>query len=211
MVTLGSYLVYYGLNWFGWKQSLNLSSDWVRVFYWVSSGRDERSQFLLRAAEQKPVWGVEQSCRSTSHRSPALCFLSFSSSRWTLVSPHFPPPLTFYRGVELISPLRDAFDTSFISIMTAGCLRLGASVIMWLSAIIKQLSPWWMLCFHSLMSEGSETGSLFPSLSLWPQGSQVSLRASLLVCLPGSHSPGCTCFSAYRWRTSLFSLSPSYV
>lgn len=79
--------------------------------------------------------------------SPPLLLHNFGISK-------LPSSSDFYRGVELISPLPDSFDTSFISIMTAGCLRLRASVIMWLSAIINQLSPWWMLCFHSLMSEG---------------------------------------------------------
>ena len=70
-----------------------------------------------------------------------------------------------------------------------------SSVIMWLSAIINHRSPWWMLCFHSLMSEGSESASLFPSLPvsmLWCSQMSLSLWASLLVCLPGSLSARCT-------------------
>lgn len=86
----------------------------------------------------------------------AVYLSRFFSQTW--VSVNFPFALTFYRAHF---PLRDSVDTSFISITTAGCRRLWASVIMWLSAIINQLSPWWMLCFHSLMSEASETASLF--------------------------------------------------
>lgn len=129
----------------------------------------------------------------------------------TWVSLNFPPPLTFLWASGSFPPVQDSFDRSFIYIMTTGCLYLWALVIMWLSVIIKQLSPLMDAVFP--FANEWETGSLFPSLSaslLSPSQVSSSLWVSLLVCLPGSHSVGCTfgcstCFSVNRWGNTMLS------
>lgn len=150
--------------------------------------------YLTQRLKWDQLWRVNHSCSLTSAHTPALLvYLQ------TWVSLNFPPPLTFIWASGSFPPVRDSFDTSFIYIMTTCCLHLWASVIMWLSAIIKQLSPLMDAVFP--FANEWETGSLFPCLCL----STVTVPGELVFMgVPVGLSAWITLSGLHLWVQHLF-------